>query len=549
MRGLILRIALALGVAAVIGLSILSMRVFGRYQPLAGLMGGSAGLAQIGLELQNSQAVGLIAGRPRWKIGARLITFSRDQRSVSVTGVSHGKLYDAVGHVIVALRAGGAVYQSPMPIFSAGPVGVLQVSGGIQARLLQTFGPTIMAAGLTWNPLANQVQSIGPVTAQFPARAGTAIGGARLTADSLMWSSASDQVQSPNHARVVFANGVGSADGSDVQVDLHTGNLSLRSLTGTFNLARVVQTDMASRSAHPLAALTGVALLAAPLAASAPAAHPVTYSTGAVLWLNDQHQAQMSQGVTIKQDDETLQTEAAIVNFDDQQQAENAQSRAPVHLWDTQDDLTGQNGIIDFQTHVATVSDTVVVVVKPSPGDITAPKTSLHSHFDAPATLTCQKIIYDYHRKFGTIPGSLTVHEKDRILTADSGTYDARTQIVTLIGHVHGKNGDGVVNTSKAVIGVRTGKEFLSVRTPSSGIFTPHDDGSSSDNDTNSSGPVDDEQGYDAIMNGGPTAPPPTPDTGTPASPTPTSTAPSTPTVPPQGNTATPPGEGQPAPK
>ena len=83
----------------------------------------------------------------------------------------------------------------------------------------------------------------------------------------------------------------------------------------------------------------------------------------------------MSQGVKFNQDDAWLETDAAIVNLDDEQQALNAESRAPVHLWDSQNDLTGQHGYVDFTKHLATVQDKITLVVKPGPSNLNAPKS------------------------------------------------------------------------------------------------------------------------------------------------------------------------------
>ncbi len=540
------RIAGTLAMIAFVGLSAWSLRFFARYQPLAGLMAGPSGLDQIGLQVHGAEVTGRVAGRRRWRVAARLITFSRNQRQVAVEGVRRGLLFDAQEKPLAALSAGGVVYQSPNPVFTGTTQGFLLVSGGIRAKLLQTYGPLLSAVGLTWNPAQNLVQSQGAVTARFPSRHGTALGGAQMVADGVQWDTGRDTLQSPGHVRVAFAGGVGRADGQGVSVDLHTGDLTLRALTGTFDLARVVQSDMAQRSARPLLALASVALVAAPLAAAPQ--KPVTYAAGASLWLNAQHQAQMSQGVTIQQDDATLQTQAAIVNFDDQQHALNAVSRAPVHLWDTQSDLTGQHGTVDFTTHVATVTDNIVLTVKPGPQNADAPKGSIKARFKDPATLTCALMTYDYRRKFGTVPGPLTIHQRDRVLTADSGTYDGRLQIITLIGHVHGQNGDGEVDAPEATIGVREGEEFILITKPTHGILSHPDTLNQGDNGDGSTdtGPVDNPQGYDAILNSGEL--PPAPDapgggqTG-PGSP-PSSAGPASPVAP----TTTAPGAGTPAP-
>jgi lipopolysaccharide export system protein LptA len=541
------RIGSVIGTLVLIGFSAWSLHFFARYQPLAGLMASSP-LDQIGLQVHHAEVTGRVAGRRRWRVKADLITFSRDQRQVAIAGLQQGRLYNAQGRPLVALSAGSIVYQSPNPVFTGTTQGFLQVNSGVQARLIQVNGPQINATGLTWNPVQNLVQSQGAVTVRFPAQHGTALGGAQMVADGVQWDSNKDILQSQGHVRVAFAGGVGTADGQGVSVDLHTDDLTMNTLTGTFNLVHVVQTTMASRSTRPLVALAGVALLATPLAAAPQ--QPVNYASGHTLWLNNQHQAQMSQSVTLQQGDDIMQTQTAVVNFDDQQQALNAVSHAPVHLWDTQSDLTGQHGTIDFTTHIATITDNVVLTVKPGPENSNASAGSLKSRFKDPATLTCSLMTYDYRRKFGTVPGPLTIHQKDRVLTADSGTYDGRLQIVTLIGHVHGQNGEGEIDAPKAIIGVRQNEEFILSPQPTHGVLTPKNDDSGDDTQDNE--PVNDTKGYDTILNngqlppdttptapdapgGGQTGPSSPPSSNGPASPI--APAPPTPTVPPAPGT------------
>ena len=234
--------------------------------------------------------------------------------------------------------------------------------------------------------------------------------------------------------------------------------------------------------AHPYARLltgsmllliagTGLLLHAAPGSArSRPAASPpnasqtVSYDAGAARWLNAPRTVEMSQGVTFSQDDAYLKTAAAVVALDDQQRALNAKSATPVHLYDTQNDLTGAQGFVDFTRHLATLTGSIVLVVKPAPA---TPKTSVRSQFKDAATLTCGLMTYDYRQKIGRVPGALTIHQKDRVLTADAGEYDTRAQTVTLTGNVHGHNGDGEIHAPLVKMGLQEGKEFIYLPGPS----------------------------------------------------------------------------------
>ncbi|MBV9849727.1 MAG: hypothetical protein JO250_08665, partial [Armatimonadetes bacterium] len=494
----VLLVALALALA---GLSAWSLRYFKRYQPLAGLMPGPSALDQVGLQVTDAVVTGRVGGRRRWRVAARRITFSRDQRQVSVDGIRHGTLFDDRERPLAALTAGGAVYQSPLPVFGAGTEGYLQVSGGLRARLLRPNGPTVATASLAWDPARSLVSSLGPVTARFPPHAG-AVSGVQIAADGVQWEARTDLMHSPGHVQVVFAQGAGEARGEDVAVDIRTGNLTLHHLHGTFRLTQGVQQSMATQSSRPIAALAGVVLAAVspPAAPAAPQSrHDVIYDAGASSWLSAPHVVQMSQGVKFNQDDAWLETDAAIVNLDDEQHALNAESRAPVHLWDSQNDLTGQHGYIDFTKHLATVQDKITLVVKPGPRNTNAPKGSLRGRFKDPATMTCEKMIYDYRRKFGQVPGPLTIRQKDRVLTADSGTYDGRVQIVILNGHVRGHDRDNVVSASHVIVGIREGDEFIKVDVPMHGAFRVKPDDSDNSDDT---APPDDPNAYDAIKNG-----------------------------------------------
>ncbi len=219
--------------------------------------------------------------------------------------------------------------------------------------------------------------------------------------------------------------------------------------------------------------LAGTTLLlhAAPSAAPARPALPppapsqtVSYDAGAARWLNAPRTVEMSQGVTFSQDDAYLKTATAIVALDDQQRALNAKSSTAVHLYDAQNDLTGAQGFVDFTRHLATLTGSIVLVVKPAKN---TSLTSVRSQFKDAATLTCSLMTYDYRQKVGRVPGALTIHQKDRVLTADAGEYDTRAQTVVLKGNVHGHNGDGEIHAPLVKMGLKEGSEYIFLPGPS----------------------------------------------------------------------------------
>lgn len=204
--------------------------------------------------------------------------------------------------------------------------------------------------------------------------------------------------------------------------------------------------------------------LARPAFVPPPSSQTVSYAAGHARYLNAPRTVELTQSVTFNQDDAFLKTASATVTFDDQQRALNAKSATAVHLYDTLDDLTGTQGFVDFTRHLATLTGDIVLVVRPAANP---PKSSLRSQFKDAATLTCAKMTYDYQQKRGHVPGALTIRQKDRVLTADEGEYDARAQTVTLRGNVHGHNGDVDIHASLATMGLKEGSEFIDLPGPS----------------------------------------------------------------------------------
>jgi lipopolysaccharide export system protein LptA len=242
----------------------------------------------------------------------------------------------------------------------------------------------------------------------------------------------------------------------------------------------------------PLAVL-GVFLIRPSAATHAQSAAPaktpeyVTYQFGNSTWLSAPRTIELTDGVEFGQDDAVLKTDAAVALLDKDQNLVSAKAQGPVHIYDTQDDLTGQHGSVDFTKHLATLQDNIVLVVKPGKREANASKASLSKQFKDPATLTCQEMTYDYRNKIGRIPGPLTVTQviqtqddgpQTRILTADAGLYNGKAQTIQLVGSITGTYSDGskIEGDTRqlgkpVVINIKEGSESIFVPFPSHGHF------------------------------------------------------------------------------
>ncbi len=227
------------------------------------------------------------------------------------------------------------------------------------------------------------------------------------------------------------------------------------------------------------------------LRAQSPAPAKTTKSvsciSGTGQWLEEPRIAQLSNGVVFGQDDATLKTQTVVALFDKDHHIISAKAQGPVHIFDSQNDLNGQHGSIDFTKHLATLQDNIVLIVKPGPREASANGVSLRKQFTDPATLTCQAMTYDYRFKVGRIPGPLIVTQviqtKDggmltRTLTADAGLYNGNAETIQLVGNIRGFDSDGRIiegNTrtlgKPLVINIKEGFETLFAPFVTTGVF------------------------------------------------------------------------------
>ena len=213
----------------------------------------------------------------------------------------------------------------------------------------------------------------------------------------------------------------------------------------------------------------------------------VSCQFGTTQYLSTPRTVLLNQGVEFGQDDTTLKTDAAVALLDKDQHLISAKAAGAVHIYDTQDDLVGQHGSVDFTKHLATLQDGIVLIVKPGKREANAAGSSPRKQFKDPATLTCQGMTYDYRNKIGRIPGPLIVTQafqsKDgpqtRTLTADAGLYNGKAETIQLVGDIKGTFSDGSViegdtrpGGKPVLINIKEGSEAIFVPFKTIGHFT-----------------------------------------------------------------------------
>ena len=294
-----------------LGLTVWSLHRFRRYQPLAdlGQTVAPSGLEGIGLQIQGATVTGREEGRIRWRVQCHYITLSQDRHQITVDSVQHGVFYGENRRPVVTIQAGHASYRTLFgDVMQGTPAvgGTLRLSAGIEARVLVGPGVILHGTDLTWDALHNAITCPGQITARFPEgvclRSGVVD---RLADRGPLAAQPSWHFYCPGR-------------GYKRSCSTKPSPRALLTLGGSL-------------------ALTGAGAAPPP----APATQYVDYVAGHSVYLHRPNTFEMSMGVTFIQDDAYLKTDAAVVNLDDQQQALNAKSQGPVHIYNPQDDLTG----------------------------------------------------------------------------------------------------------------------------------------------------------------------------------------------------------------
>jgi lipopolysaccharide export system protein LptA len=256
---------------------------------------------------------------------------------------------------------------------------------------------------------------------------------------------------------------------------------NLRSAHVTYNF----KTGVAAFGALVLqAAIPASFGLAAPMAPSgaSPDSNNVTMHAADAHFDEQTHIVSTAGPVTFQQGKERLDTVGAVYN----QKTFVAKALSPVTITDDTSVLTGKVGQVDFKQHVATVSDTVVLKITPKQtvatttgGKPTADNDdSLDTASSKPTMLTCDQITYNYRTKIAQIPGHLVITQPKRTVKADSGRYDANAQVIDLDGDVVGTETDGKkIQAPHAKVSVKQGDEWMVVNGPVSAQFpVPEED-------------------------------------------------------------------------
>jgi hypothetical protein len=142
-------------VAAAAAVLLVSMAVFNRYMPYAPSNLALKEPPAVILTMEDAYLVGLGSKGKLWSLNARKVELSRDRSTTTLTGISHGKIYDQ-GKPVLNLVAGTAKYD----VYYRN----LLLGGGISVK--SNTGDRINGQGANWSAASAILQSVGAVTMQ-----------------------------------------------------------------------------------------------------------------------------------------------------------------------------------------------------------------------------------------------------------------------------------------------------------------------------------------------------------------------------------------------
>ncbi len=178
--------------------------------------------------------------------------------------------------------------------------------------------------------------------------------------------------------------------------------------------------------------------------------------------------------VRITSEDTTLTTDKAVYNED----TGVATSPGKLQLNDQFNTLTATTGEAYYKTRDARFRGNVVIVARPRPEDQNRPKGSARRQFDAPATITSNKVNYNWRTRVAQIFDGMTIKQKDRTVIADKGTYDARSETAVLDGNVKYTKPNGDWATAKKIVMIlkEGAEEFTATGTVNGSFDVPDED-------------------------------------------------------------------------
>ncbi len=164
--------------------------------------------------------------------------------------------------------------------------------------------------------------------------------------------------------------------------------------------------------------------------------------TSSYRWDGEDRIIALKGNVKFVQGDTTVTADKA----DYRESTKTAQVSGNLKITDPQTDATGELCTVNFQDKKAMLTGKVHMTARPklkpkpeNPAANNKPKP-VSAEWKDEVVVTCDKIEYFYKEKRAEATGTLKIVQKNRIITADAGTYLGKEEIVKLTGNIQAKD-------------------------------------------------------------------------------------------------------------
>lgn len=183
--------------------------------------------------------------------------------------------------------------------------------------------------------------------------------------------------------------------------------------------------------------------------------------------------------VVIKHLDTVLTSKKVTYTESKDKKTRVAVADGDLKIVDSQNIITGTKATADLNARNTVIDGNVKLISKgKATTDEVNDTQSAKAQLKSPATITCDRMEYQYRKKIATADGNLKITQKGRVLVGNKGVYDVKQELVTLTGGVKVTDEQGQTFTSPGVVkaSLKDGAEWIESENGSANIKVTLDD-------------------------------------------------------------------------
>ncbi len=171
--------------------------------------------------------------------------------------------------------------------------------------------------------------------------------------------------------------------------------------------------------------------------------------------------------VIVKYQDTTITADKGVYS----KVTETVVAEGNLKIVDTDNEITGPSGTALLNERRVVIDGPVKMVARPRPKESVSPD-SFEAKLREPATITCDKLEYQYRKKVAIAEGNLKVVQKGQTLVGKKAVYEVSEKLLTLSGGFTATDEKGQVfsTTGTGKASLKEGSEWIEAESGSATI-------------------------------------------------------------------------------